>query len=64
MINGLIECEHPHVIKGRIVKEVNTDELPVKLNESNHPVITEITETKTNKLIFNVLTAAGFKSLC
>lgn len=63
LINGLIECDTPHVIKGRIVKVVSTDEVPVKLDKNNTPILTEVTETKSNKLIFNILTPSGFKSL-
>lgn len=62
MINGLIECDTPHIIKGRIVKAVRT-ETEEKFNFKGMHTGSEITETITNKMIFNVLTPDGFKSL-
>lgn len=62
MINGLIECDTPHIIKGRIVKAVRT-ETEEKFNFNGNHIGSEITETITNKMIFNVLTPNGFKSL-
>ena len=56
-INGLIACETPHIIKGRVVKEKKTTVTPVD-NKT-----TEIRETVSNKLIFNVLTQDGLKQL-
>jgi len=62
LINGLIECDRPHIIKGRIVKEVRAD-----TTENRTPngalVSTEIKERVSNKMIFNILTPEGFKSL-
>jgi len=54
MINGLAECDAPHIIKGRIVKQVqrNVDE------DAN-----TLTETRTNRMIFNILTPDGLRSL-
>ena len=54
MINGLAECDAPHIIKGRIVKQIqrNTDE-----------DMGTMTETRTNKMIFNILTPDGLRSL-
>ena len=57
MMNGLVECETPHIIKGRIVKEKHSD------SAENDKRKTEVRETTTNKLIFNVLTTGGMKSL-
>jgi len=54
LINGLVECETPHVIKGRIVKEAKQ-----YVNEETY----EMTETIVNRMIFNVLTPDGFRSL-
>ncbi len=62
MINGLIECDTPHIIKGRIVKAVRT-ETEEKFNYKGSHIGSEITETITNKMIFNVLMPDGFKSL-
>ena len=58
LMNGLVECDTPHVIKGRIVKEKKT-----KIGTENEQGIMEIREITSNKLIFNILTPSGFKSL-
>lgn len=58
MMNGLVECDTPHVIKGRIVKETKT-----KIEEENTRGKTEIREITSNKLIFNILTPQGYRSL-
>lgn len=63
MINGLAECENPHIIKGRIIKEIIIEEEETKLDKQNRAIVTERTETHTNKLVFNILTMDGFKSL-
>ena len=62
LINGLIECDCPHIIKGRIVKEkrVRTEE---NANSKGDLMSTTQTETISNKLIFNLLTPKGFMSL-
>lgn len=52
LINGYIDCENPHILKGRIIKEV-------KSYDNGDTV----SETHVNKMIFNVLTPQGFKSL-
>lgn len=62
MINGLIECDTPHIIKGRIVKVVRT-ESEEKFSACGNHMGSEIRETITNKMIFNVLTPNGFKAL-
>ncbi len=62
MINGLIECDTPHIIKGRIVKVVRT-ESEEKFSAHGKHVGSEVTETISNKMIFNVLTPNGFKAL-
>ena len=62
MINGLIECDHPHIIKGRIVKVVRT-ETEDKFNYKGDHMGAEIHETISNKMIFNILTPKGFKAL-
>lgn len=58
MMNGLIDCECPHVIKGRIIKQKKTRLSPDKGDGRN-----ELHEVTSNKLIFNVLTPSGYKSL-
>ena len=62
MINGLIECDTPHIIKGRIVKVVRTESEEKFSARGNH-MGSEIRETITNKMIFNILTPNGFKAL-
>lgn len=62
MINGLIECDTPHIIKGRIVKVMRTESEEKFSARGNH-MGSEIRETITNKMIFNVLTPNGFKAL-
>lgn len=58
LMNGLIECDTPHIIKGRIVKEKKT-----KIGSENEYGKIEIREITSNRLIFNILTSSGFKSL-
>lgn len=62
LMNGLMECEYPHIIKGRIVKEKHTvtDE---NRGPSGRLLSTEIRETISNRMIFNILTPSGFRSL-
>ena len=62
LINGLVECESPHVIKGRVVKEqrLRTEET---LDARGRHVSTTETVTTGNKLVFNLLTPQGFVSL-
>ena len=62
MINGLIECDTPHVIKGRVVKVTRT-ETEERYAPSGKYTGSEIHETITNKMIFNILTPKGFKAL-
>lgn len=58
LMNGLIECDTPHIIKGRIVKEKKT-----KIGNENEYGKIEMREIISNRLIFNILTPTGFKSL-
>lgn len=62
MINGLIQCDHPHIIKGRVVKVVRTESEERFSTKGTH-IGSEVKETITNKMIFNVLTPKGFKAL-
>ena len=62
MINGLIECDTPHIIKGRIVK-VTRKETEEQFDPKGRHTGTELHETITNKMIFNILTPNGFKAL-
>jgi methylase of polypeptide subunit release factors len=54
LINGLVECDTPHIIKGRIVKETKRE-----VDEDTY----EMTETRVNRMVFNILTPEGFLSL-
>ena len=58
MMNGLVEGETPHIIKGRVIKEKKSNILGENQNGN-----TQIREIISNKLIFNILTPTGFKSL-
>lgn len=58
LMNGLVECDTPHVIKGRIVKEMKA-----KVSPENEFGKMELREITSNKLIFNILTPSGFQSL-
>ena len=62
LINGLMACEHPHVIKGRIVKVKRTDSEENYDGRGRH-VSTEVRETISNKMVFNILTPSGCKVL-
>lgn len=62
MINGLIECDTPHIIKGRIVK-VKRTETTDQLSARGKHMGQEIREVISNKMVFNVLTPQGFKAL-
>jgi len=62
LINGLIECDCPHIIKGRIVKEARTESSESR-NRKGELVSTETKVKEANKMIFNILTPDGFKSL-
>lgn len=62
LINGLIECETPHVIKGRVIKEKRSYTADV-IEEHDGSKTTEIVETTSNKMVFNLLTPDGVKLL-
>ncbi|WP_409969830.1 DUF6094 domain-containing protein [Bengtsoniella intestinalis] len=62
MINGLVSCDTPHIIKGRIVKVKQVDEHE-QHNAKGMKMVTEVKEVISNKMIFNVLTPDGFRSL-
>lgn len=54
LINGYVDCDKPHIIKGRIVKEVK---------RSGNELEGAETETRVNRMVFNVLTPDGIKKL-
>ena len=62
LMNGLVKCECPHIVKGRIIKERHE-----RKEENRSPngtlISTDITETITNRMVFNILTPKGFRSL-
>lgn len=62
LINGLVECDTPHIIKGRIVKE-NTINKEYNMNSKGETIGETVYETRSNKMIFNLLTPQGFLSL-
>ena len=62
LINGLIDCDTPHIIKGRIIKVCNV-EREAKFNGRGDLTGAEIKEVISNKMVFNVLTSQGFKAL-
>ncbi len=62
MINGLIECDTPHVIKGRIVKVVSTEVEDQFTSTGKYYGAIE-RQVISNKMIFNVLTPQGFRAL-
>jgi len=57
LMNGLVECEHPHVIKGRVVRQYKSEII------GDGEDCTELREVSTNRMIFNLLTPDGVKSL-
>lgn len=54
LINGYVDCENPHVIKGRVIKEIKKYE---------DDATNTLTETRVNRMLFNVLTPDGLKRL-
>ena len=62
LINGLIECETPHVLKGRVIK-AKQRRTGDSYEDEDGSTITEIIETTSNKMVFNLLTPEGVKLL-
>ena len=62
LINGLIDCDTPHVIKGRIIKQSRSWSTDLE-NAHGQQIGTETHTTISNKMIFNVLTEDGIKTL-
>lgn len=62
MINGLIDCPTPHIIKGRIIKVKNETREEIYSPSGLH-LGAEVKEVISNKMVFNVLTPTGFKAL-
>ena len=57
-MNGLVDCEHPHVIKGKIVRHKKTSETVNPERDCS-----ELREVESNKMIFNILTPDSYISL-
>lgn len=53
LINGYIDCDEPHIIKGRVVKETR----------SRDNADSTVSETRVNRMLFNILTPDGVKRL-
>ena len=62
LINGLMECDYPHIIKGRIIKERHTATDETR-SANGRLISTETRETISNRMVFNLLTPNGFRSL-
>jgi hypothetical protein len=62
LLNGLIECDEPHIVKGRIVKRTRSEESS-NFDTKGKLVSAEITETVSPCMVFGILTPHGFKSL-
>ena len=62
MINDLIDCPTPHIIKGRIIKVKNETREEIYSPSGLH-LGAEVKEVISNKMVFNVLTPTGFKAL-
>lgn len=62
LINGLMECDYPHIIKGRIIKERRSMSEEHR-SEGGRLISTEYRDTISNRMIFNLLTPNGFRSL-
>ena len=62
MLNGIMECEYPHIIKGRISEGRHTRS---EENRSYQGELISTThyETISNRMVFNILTPNGFRSL-
>lgn len=62
LINGWMDCEYPHIIKGRIVREKRISRMEMYNRQREHTGA-EVHETTSNRMIFNLLTPNGFRSL-
>ena len=63
LLNGLIECDTPHVLKGRIVKEVRENVKEAESGSGRKGKTCEVTETVVNRMEFNILSVNGIKKL-
>lgn len=58
LMNGLVDCKHPHVIKGKIVRQKKTSETVNPERDCS-----ELREVESNKMIFNILTPDSYISV-
>ena len=58
LMNGLVDCEHPHVIKGKIVRQKKTSETVNPERDCS-----ELREVESNKMVFNILTPDSYISV-
>ena len=58
LMNGLVDCEHPHVIKGKIVRQKKTSE-----TVNHERDCSELREVESNKMVFNILTPDSYISV-
>ena len=62
LINGLVDCDTPHIIKGRIVK-VSAEEREEQYNGAGLHTGAQVREVVSHRMVFNVLTPQGFRAL-
>jgi tRNA1(Val) A37 N6-methylase TrmN6 len=58
LMNGLVECDTPHIIKGRVIKQKSSETTTDWKKGTD-----EIREVTSNRMVFSVLTPYGHKSL-
>jgi predicted RNA methylase len=61
LMNGLVDCETPHIVKGRVVRRHKSEITAQETTDGK--TISEVREVTSNHMIFNILAPAGFKSL-
>jgi hypothetical protein len=61
MMNGLIDCDTPHIVKDNVIKQRKSEITEKK--ENTKSIHTELREVTSKGMIFSLLTADGFKSL-
>lgn len=63
LLDGRIECEVPHIIRGVMERETIVEVSVSRRDKEGNTQALLQTETQTNKLVFNILTQNGFVSL-
>ena len=59
LMNGLVECDTPHIIKGRVIKKKTVE----KNGDFQKDGFEQVREVTSNRVIFNILTPFGYKQL-